>query len=708
MCLFEQCLEKVLPICNGEDQTPVEGLRAHKVKEAFRKYSGIQTEKELYPVFVQAANTAFLFLERLGIEDIRPAEGHTVCFHVNDPMEIQQKHQDHASRRKPDVIVVSNKDVCDKDGICSQKDLFHGVATKPLSSKKEKVFEWRDVRTFVEFKKAKNNMEPPPERYYSQPYTPPQEKYLTLDILSEPDVDALPEALVSSGVSPRPPSQEPVRRSARPHEASATINFDSNTRKRNSDHLDPAESRSKHVKPTHCEERPAIVQAGYYSAEMFAAHTARLHAFGLVVIGDVLYFWRYDRQGIVQCSGFNFIQDLPRFLVLLLAMQRFREQHWGLHPDTDPKFGPRPEFHKTTLSNEKGKNIEVTLELSDKARVPHYGLNLFSVKSDDLTYPEDAREPVVKVFWAEATRTSEPKILKRVHDIGKDNKLVERHVPDMLWYKAFKDASTAKFRERLGLKTEGARVLYIFRKLRPITELTGRDFLHAWWETVQCHLALWEKKVYRRDISPSNLMYRVDNGKIVGVLNDFDLASTQQSATRTERTGTVPFMALHLLRDLALQGHVTHAYQHDAESYIWVLIWISLRYDDGKPRKHGRPLDAWLRVDAVGCRKEKTDFLFSNADRQILVPGKGHEENWKLGNKCIGALLANVARIYLLPEGQDPFLEIDTTFMKYLSDTVGPFLAVPVVLSEAPSREPGGGPGEETSQVVDQAEVGTS
>ncbi|KAF8121044.1 hypothetical protein EV363DRAFT_1366958, partial [Boletus edulis] len=673
--LFQQCLDKVLPICNGEDQTLVEGIRAHKVKEALRKYSGIQTEKELYPV--------------LGIEDIRPAEGPAVCFHVNDPMEIQQKHQDHVSRRKPDVIVDGSP-----GDICSQEDLFLGVATKPPSSKKEKPFEWRDVRTFVEFKKAKYNMEPPPERYSSQKYTPPQEKYLTLDMLSEPDLDALPEAHVSSG-------------------ASATINFNSNTRKRNSDNLDPPESRSKRVKPTRREERSPFVQAGYYSAEMLAAHTARLHTFGLVVIGDVLYFWRYDRQDIVQCSGFNFVQDLPRLLVLLLAMQRFREQDWGLHPDIDPKFGPRPEFHKTTLTDDKGKKIE--------ERVTHYGLNgratnLFSVKSDDLTDPEDARELVVKVFWAEATRTSEPEILKRVHDIGKDNEFAKGHVPDVLWYKAFKDASTDKFRERLGLKTEGARVLYmiIFRKLRPITELTGRDFLHAWWETVQCHLALWEKQVYHQDISPSNLVYRIDNGKIVGVLNDFDLASTQQSATGTERTGTVPFMALDLLDDLALQGHITHAYQHDAESLIWVLIWISLRYDDGKPRKHDRPLDAWLRVDAAGCRKEKRDFILGKAVRQALVPGKGHEENWKLGNKCLGALVANVARVELLPEGQDPLLEIDAAFVRYLSDPVGPFLEVPVVLPEAPSMVPGGGP-EETSQVVDRvspesawAKVGTS
>ena len=107
------------------------------------------------------------------------------------------------------------------------------------------------------------------------------------------------------------------------------------------------------------------------------------------MIGDVLYFWRYDRQGTIQCSGFNFIQDLPRFLVLLLATQRFRERHWGLNPDIDPKFGPRPD-----LSGDKGEKIDVTLELSDKERVTHYGLNsramnLFSVKSKKLSNKGD-------------------------------------------------------------------------------------------------------------------------------------------------------------------------------------------------------------------------------------------------------------------------------------------------------------------------------
>ena len=101
------------------------------------------------------------------------------------------------------------------------------------------------------------------------------------------------------------------------------------------------------------------------------------------------------------------------------------------------------------------------------------------------------------------------------------------------------------------------------------------------------------------------------------MLNDFDLAPTEKTTIGTERTGTILFMVLDLLEDNALEGHVNHAYKHNAES----LIWNSLRYDDGKPRKHGRPLDTWLKFDAVGCRETKRDSL-GGKGRKVLKPVK--------------------------------------------------------------------------------------
>src|ERR1700710_475849 len=63
------------------------------------------------------------------------------------------------------------------------------------------------------------------------------------------------------------------------------------------------------------------------------------------------------------------------------------------------------------------------------------------------------------------------------------------------------------------------------------------------------HRILWKYGVRHRDISASNLMYyKTSNGLIIGVLNDYDLSSVRDTPTGTERTGTVPFMAMTFSR----------------------------------------------------------------------------------------------------------------------------------------------------------------
>ncbi|KAG0694105.1 hypothetical protein DFH29DRAFT_838758, partial [Suillus ampliporus] len=97
------------------------------------------------------------------------------------------------------------------------------------------------------------------------------------------------------------------------------------------------------------------------------------------------------------------------------------------------------------------------------------------------------------------------------------------------------------------------------------------------------HRALWKNGVRHRDVSPSNLMVYKLGDLWIGVLNDYDLSSTQNhSPSGRERTGMVPFMALDLLTKKAIAGEVEHLYQHDAESLIWVLGWVCLRYEGGK------------------------------------------------------------------------------------------------------------------------------
>jgi hypothetical protein len=45
-----------------------------------------------------------------------------------------------------------------------------------------------------------------------------------------------------------------------------------------------------------------------------------------------VYVWWYDRKGAIQSSGINLVQDLPYFLVLLVAFQQFTLEDWGVIP----------------------------------------------------------------------------------------------------------------------------------------------------------------------------------------------------------------------------------------------------------------------------------------------------------------------------------------------------------------------------------------
>ena len=49
-----------------------------------------------------------------------------------------------------------------------------------------------------------------------------------------------------------------------------------------------------------------------------------------------MWIWYFDRQGIIYSQGMSFVQDLPRFLVLLFAFQRFNLDDWGVIPIFNP------------------------------------------------------------------------------------------------------------------------------------------------------------------------------------------------------------------------------------------------------------------------------------------------------------------------------------------------------------------------------------
>jgi hypothetical protein len=177
------------------------------------------------------------------------------------------------------------------------------------------------------------------------------------------------------------------------------------------------------------------------------------------------------------------------------------------------KWGHRilPEFVSSgevrVDDKELGQVVDLKFNLRSDERTTHFGLRrrattVFPVKSVALSAllpqlphynPHNPTDKLVaKLYWPEEERESEVDILQKVYEIAKKDEKAEvkHHVPEFVWSHKFEDLSTANIRRALGIDDvdKGRRVFYIivFRELRPITRLSGDEFLSAWWQTVVC------------------------------------------------------------------------------------------------------------------------------------------------------------------------------------------------------------------------------
>ncbi|KAG2346907.1 hypothetical protein BDR05DRAFT_997282 [Suillus weaverae] len=648
--LLQKCLEAVLPVCNGQVSTAL--VKSSDIALAFHEYVLPGVENKYYSPFIKATNIALACLEEINVDGMRAAVPAVDMICQQHDMPMYQTHQTVKSTRRPDLVLlpfksacapfeINNKDAKKRDG----KRKAH-MDKNAMASPKN--LPWKDILACIEVKrKKKSGPAPPPSSYKVKDYVPTKPEYLPVDL---PKVE-----------DPAPgPSQTPATQPASVATLSSSCPTTSQPSKAGSskrgadDTLESATPKKNRTDETEADP-DVTVQMGLYAAEMFAANLGVNYLLNLIVVDDVIWIWYYDRQGIIQSSGINFLQDLPRFMVLLYALQRFKLEDWGRNEAFLPSQIEGKQCHEFEIEDENLGTVDLQLHTSHPERVTHYGLqgratNVVPVTSDTLAkkYTHIQKdEMVAKIFWGEASRTSEPEILKKVKEIAKVHASVKDHIPELLWHHTFTNPTSA-IREALGVPepTKGSRVLYIlvFRKLKPITELHGTEFFEVWRQCILCHITLWKEGVYHRDVSPGNMMWYWKDGKWIGVLNDYDLSSLADDLgpRGNERTGTVPFMALDLLTEAGQRGELKHLYRYDLESFMWVFIWICLRYRQGVLLPKGsRPLDEWATSNAVACRGKKLAFLNS---LEAYYPSDINEHMGHFLVICVRVLRENGAR----------------------------------------------------------------
>ncbi|KAG2032582.1 hypothetical protein BDR03DRAFT_926566 [Suillus americanus] len=688
--LLQKCLKAVLPVCNGQASTAL--VKSSDVETALNEYVRPGAENKFYGPFIRATNIALACLEEIKVDGMRVAVPAVDMICQQNDMPMYQIHQTAKSTRKPDVVILPLNSACTpfqdekggKKGGKQQKDnqkdnamdderdnAMDNEKDNEKRKKKRKAhmdtnatakpknLPWKDVLASIEFKRKTpgrtKGISPPPPSYTVTDYIPTKPEYLPVDHLKAEDPAPGPSqipatqpapdtAFLSSGLAAQP------SQGGSSSKRKATDNLESAAKKSK---MDPADTNDDMD-----DDLDVTVQTGLYAAEMFASNLGVNYLLNLIIIDDVMWIWYYDRQGIIQCSGINFIQDLPRFMVLLYALQRFDLHGWGRNKDFLPVQVEGKQCHEFKINDKELGEVDLLLHTSHDERVTHYGLqgratNVVPVTSEALAKKYDNFQDgmVAKIFWGEASRTSEPEILDKVEEIAKVHPTVQGHIPKLLWHHTFTNPTSA-IREALGVPepTKGSRVLYIlvFPKLRPITKLHGTELFDVWYQCILCHLTLWKEGVYHRDVSPGNLMWYWKDGKRIGVLNDYDLSSLAnvQGPQGNERTGTVPFMARELLTEEGQRGKVKHLYRHDLESFMWVFAWICLRYREGVllPRKL-RSLDEWATLGAIACGEKKLVFL---NDLSPFAPPDIDKLTWSVLVSCLLVLKRDADDRYYL------------------------------------------------------------
>ena len=97
---------------------------------------------------------------------------------------------------------------------------------------------------------------------------------------------------------------------------------------------------------------------------------------------------------------------------------------------------------------------------------------------------------ILKISWPETSRVAEWRIVAHAQTLGKTDKFIRGHIPEVKYGRDFDQYSTQHIRNFLNLQQEqaGTRTLrlIVMKRLRPIHDLDGEQFWDAFWQCFVC------------------------------------------------------------------------------------------------------------------------------------------------------------------------------------------------------------------------------
>ncbi|KAJ3768515.1 protein kinase [Lentinula raphanica] len=236
---------------------------------------------------------------------------------------------------------------------------------------------------------------------------------------------------------------------------------------------------------------------------------------------------------------------------------------------------------------------------------------------------------IMKISFESSTQEPEPDLISKAREMARStgNDWALKHLPNIVHSVRIKYPENYEHgRLKAHLKNNNEeRVMRVtfYEKLQPLSELEDlTELAQVLYDILQIHQWLYEcAGILHRDLSIGNIMIRRIEGKVYGVLNDFDLSSTvdcmAQGPSSKERTGTRPFMSPDLLNALWKGGHLP---RHDLESLFFIILCLVCRYDELyglKPCAEPRPFTKWFVGSDDDVYAYKDSFLNNKPDLAI-------------------------------------------------------------------------------------------
>ncbi|PPQ66181.1 hypothetical protein CVT24_000158 [Panaeolus cyanescens] len=610
-----------------------------KLQELFEAVPNI-VEGDMYGPLIIACNYAFYLLSTLNVAPLPDYNEKTQLVMIRRDSTPTQPEQEDERGYKPDLCIVFWEWI-------RQSTQGYDITFKETNPIWEKILIWRNMLCPVEVKPATlRRLQPSPAGAVSDTtdFWSLNERRVVWQSNQKPayaPVTSNPVSLTIDKVSTRSrtnASSTPVNTWA--HQAQEV----GSSKKRKTEDAPNAEpvasKRAKTSEHTVTSKEDDRAQLALYSAHRLSSFFDITHTFSMLLRGSTVLLHWSDRQGVVESYEFDYVQNLPHFIFLLLVLQRFSPARWGYGTEATPSLNnidvdkqfvvemtPTLDPEVQTAVMDPETSVVRFFPLADRLNRPGVTLVGRATRAmggrivpknstwEDESNIQEKNNCMIKSYWPESQRESEVEIMKKVkaaaegeNDNDKLYEFIRKHVPEMYCYlkPEFLGSSTATIRRFLKLASgqddsceiPGARhlLLIVFKRLYGIQGLCEDEMIKFYIETYFCHRALWLSGIYHSDVSLGNIMW--DKEFQTGVLNDFDLARLfgSKGATGHENTGTLPFMAIDLLNPDGMAGLIPRRYRHDAEAFVWVLVYLCLAFTRKGDRvifKDDNPLADW-------------------------------------------------------------------------------------------------------------------